>query len=119
MPARKVDGAGDHRFPVFLPDGRHFLFHRANGPPNVNGIYVGSLAETASHRIIEAESGAIYASGYLLYVRQATLLAQPFSLRSLQASGDPVPVAERVTRTFNGIIAFSASDTGALAYGIG
>jgi len=117
--AAKVDGAGDHRFPAFLPDGRHFLFHRANGPNGVNGIYVGSLGETASHRIIQAESGAIYSSGHVLYLRQSTLLAQPFDLKTLQPSGDPVPVAERVTRNFSGHIAFSASDNGALAYGIG
>ena len=117
-----LPGEADHRFPTFLPDGRHFLFF-ANyfGSTVVEraGVYLGSLDSTDVRLIIAADSGAIYAAGHLLFVRRSTLLAQPFSLSRLDTAGDSFPVAERVTRNFGGIIAFSVSDSGALAYGVG
>ena len=46
-----------------------------------------------------AESGALYAPpGYLLFVREGALTAQAFDARSLQLTGEPIPVAERVGR---------------------
>src|SRR5207302_3316036 len=108
----------DHRFPSFLPDGRHFLFY-TNGRSEQDGIYVGSLDSQDSRRVVGAESSAVYASGHLLFVRQSTLLAQPFDLKTAATTGDPVPVADHVTRNFQGLLAFSVSDTGVLAYGIG
>ena len=120
MTVTKVDGQGDHRFPSFLPDGRHFVFYRnLSASAKEDGIYVGSLDDPSSRRITDADTSAVYSAGHLLFVRQSTLLAQPFSLKTLQPSGDPIPVAEHVTKNFAGIPAFSVSDGGTLAYGIG
>jgi eukaryotic-like serine/threonine-protein kinase len=118
VPVTKAAAGSDHRFPSFLPDGRHFLFY-ANGAAEGNGLYVGSLDSLESRKILGAETGGIYSSGYVLFMRQSTLLAQRFDVRTLTTSADPVPVAERVTRNYAGILAFSASDTGVLTYGIG
>ena len=73
-------------------------------------------------RLTSAESGALYAPpGYLLFVREGALTAQAFDDGSLQLTGEPVPVAERVGRmggagpTRDAL--FSASSNGVLAYG--
>src|SRR6185503_8188539 len=44
-PATNLDNAREssHRFPLFLPDGRRFLFYVRSEKPEVRGIYLGSL----------------------------------------------------------------------------
>jgi eukaryotic-like serine/threonine-protein kinase len=109
-----------HGFPWFLPDGEHFLFASWGGAGHMQ-LRVGSLSSTASSVIGEADSNALYASGHLLYLRQNSLMKQPFDLKSLRTSGEAVPVAERVERYLNlvEVGAFSASANGLLAYHTG
>ena len=38
-----------HTWPTFLPDGKHFLYFRS-GPPDVEGMYVGSLDVDAGNQ---------------------------------------------------------------------
>jgi len=123
-------GESVHRSPSFLPDGRHFVYLRVSSRPENQGIYVGSLdakpEQQSSSRLLPAESGAVYApspdskAGYLLFVRQGTLMAQPFDPDRLELAGDAVLVAEHVA-VFNSAVGgfFSASATGALAYRTG
>ena len=108
-------GEAWHRSPSFLPDGRHFLY-RVNGASP--GVFLGSLDSLEGVRLLDADSNAIYAPpGYVLFTRQAMLLAQAFDDVSLRLVGEPVPVAEDVaTDLVNGLSAFSASDNGVLAY---
>ena len=54
--------------------------------------------------------------GYLVYVRESTLVAQPFDADSGQISGEPVPLAEDLGIDTVGLAHFSASHTGVLAY---
>ena len=62
--------------PVFLPDGRHFLFHASGSEP---GIYVGSLgASEPPKRILDARAATYASSEHLLFVREDTLFAQAF-----------------------------------------
>ena len=115
-----------HARPVFLPDGLHFLYLRASSVPANSGIYIGSLdakpAERAARRLMDGQIGVEWApsadstTGHLLYLRQGTLMAQPFNPDRLELSGEPVPVAEHVGD--NGIAAgyFTASGNGILAY---
>jgi Tol biopolymer transport system component len=108
-------------FPSFLPDGKHVLF-RAGGPGSPSAVHVGSLESGELTRLAGADTGAVFApnDGYLLFARQATLLAQPFDPRTRALTGDPVPIAERVeSGVIAGIVSFSVSDTGILAYGVG
>jgi Tol biopolymer transport system component len=93
-----------HLSPQFLPDGRHFLYY-ARGAPDVRGVYVGQLDSPVSRRLLDAESGAMYApSGYLLFLRQGTLFAQEFDLDRLQLTGNPFTVADQLA-----VVDFSAA----------
>jgi eukaryotic-like serine/threonine-protein kinase len=118
----RAHGEGAHSQPTFLPDGKHFLYYR-RGPPDITGIYIGSLdakpAEQSRERILENTFGLIYyAEGNLFFVREGTLMAQPFDQGRLKLRGDPVPVAEHVG-TFANSAMFSVSATGVLAYRAG
>ena len=113
-------GQIDHRFPSFLPDGRQFLFYASHA--GNSGIYVASLDSGESKRLVGADSGGIYEprSGYLLFVRQGTLLAQSFNPKALTLADEAFPVAERVeSAVHGGVLAFSVSDNGVLVYGVG
>ena len=118
---RLMPGQTSHVFPWFLPDGHHVLFYAYGATDDANGIYVGSLDTGESTRIAGADSGAVFApTGYLLFVRQGTLLAQRFSSKTRTLSEDPFPVAEHVESSgVPGFVSFSVSDNGALVYGIG
>jgi eukaryotic-like serine/threonine-protein kinase len=116
-------------FPSFLPDGRHFLYLRnGSGKAEVSGIYVGALdvkpEQQSAQRLMEGGSQPLYAlssdskSGYILILRQGTLMAQPFDPARLQLQGEPIPVAEQVA-SLNSLGHYSVSDSGALAYRTG
>jgi serine/threonine protein kinase/Tol biopolymer transport system component len=111
-----VLGQGDqaHWRPSFLPDGRHFLYRVSNG-----GIYVGSLDSNDRTLVIKDPDNniALYAQGFLLFMRETTLMAQPFDVQRLALNGEPVPIAEQV-QTLAGPPSgvFSVSSNGVLAY---
>jgi Tol biopolymer transport system component len=88
-----------HRWPIFLPDGKHFLFYATNhagGRREDNGIYMGSLDSDASHLVLATDGAGMYSSGYVLYHQQSALVAQKFDLDRGTVSGDPVVVANDV-----------------------
>lgn len=107
-----------HRWPHFLPDGRHFLYSVLGGPQS-QGIYVTSLDGKKNERLLNIPNSiAMYAApGYLLFRRESTLMAQAFDVDKLQLTGESFPVAEQVgfdLGTFQTY--FSVSQTGVLAY---
>jgi Tol biopolymer transport system component len=90
-------GETGHLWPWFLPDGRHILFDVASAQEENSGLHEASLdAPDEKRRLLPGDARVIYASGHLLFVRDATLLAQPFDTRSLEVSGEPAPVVENV-----------------------
>jgi serine/threonine protein kinase len=117
------DGTAEaHRWPFFLPDGKHFLYLADwNGPADAqpNGIYVGSLSSNASKLISsDITSGVIYASGRLLYVHDRSLMAQAFDIDRLELSGPAESIVEQELLTnptfmYSG---FSASQNGILVF---
>jgi len=110
-------GLASHRFPSFLPDGRHFLYLEAKGPNQISGVFVGALDSSESKRLVAADSNALYSSsGVLLFIRQGTLLRQSFDTKSLELAGDPIPVTEQVGVGGGGVGAFSVSENGVLVY---
>ncbi|MBI4465798.1 MAG: PD40 domain-containing protein, partial [Acidobacteria bacterium] len=111
-------GEYEHRYPYFLPDGKHFLYMISSSQPEVQGIYLASLDSKETTRLLNVASQFQYVpSGYLLYIRSGTLVAQAFNTERFQLSGDPFPVVESVGfNLFNGFAAFSVSDTGVLVY---
>jgi eukaryotic-like serine/threonine-protein kinase len=109
-----------HRFPSFLPDGRHFLYLALGGASEPSGIFLGSLDSNDSERLLAAETNALYStSGDLLFVRQGTLLRQPFDAKKLALSGDPSAVAEHVAVPVTNVGGFSVSENGVLTYRTG
>jgi len=114
-----------HALPSFLPDGRHFLYLRASSTPENSGVYVGSLntkpEEQNSRRLLAATSGPVYVpssdsdSGQVLFLRQGTLMAQPFDAHRLEPSGEVVPIVEQVGSYIDYGL-FSASSSGVLVY---
>ena len=122
-PASKLDTSrseNSHRWPSFLPDGKHFLFWGRSSRNQENTLYVGELGSPQAKILAKTDSMAIYAAGYLLFMRDQNLMAQPFDPRRTQLSGEPVPIAEHVA--INGATArplFSASQNGSLIYQTG
>ena len=77
-----------HRWPSFLPDGKHFLFF-SRGAENM--IYAGVLGSSDRKMVFKNDSNAIYVSpGYLLFVRSGNLIAQPFDAKRLELTGAAV-----------------------------
>jgi serine/threonine protein kinase/Tol biopolymer transport system component len=114
-------GERAHRWPQFLPDGRHFLFQTFNKQPDDNAIYVGSLDSKETKRLVASNVKAEYASpGYLLFMHEHTLMAQPFDAGRLELTGEPAVIADGLaTNMNNGTAGFSSSDAGMLAYWTG
>ena len=106
----------EHIWPYFLPNGRHFLFFVRNAQPEDSAIYVGTLESKNTTRLLQVHSSVAYAPpGYLLFVRENTLLAQGFDADTLQLKGDAFPVAEQTVRNpITGRAMFSVSETGVL-----
>ncbi|MGO9012446.1 MAG: protein kinase domain-containing protein [Bryobacteraceae bacterium] len=113
-----------HTAPWFLPDGRHFIYLRDNGTSGA--ISVGSLDVKPdgqdSRRLVETSCGGVYIPssdpdfGQLLFLRGATLVAQPFDARHLNLSGDPVRIVEEPVGAYLDSGLFSVSINGTLAY---
>jgi serine/threonine protein kinase/Tol biopolymer transport system component len=111
-------GQTGQRLPAFLPDGKHFIYF-AMGSPETSAVYVASIDSPEPRLLVHADSAALYSpAGYLLFIRQGTLLAQAFDAAKMQLNGDPVRIAEQVLYTA-GSRGFSISDNGVLVYRTG
>ena len=79
----KARGETSHWAPWFLPDGRHFLYLARSGSPETSGVYVGDLESKTRKQVVAFATTAIYVNpGYLLFVRELTLMAQRFDTAS-------------------------------------
>jgi serine/threonine protein kinase len=78
------------RFPAFLPDGNQFMFALLNTGNNHSDVYVGSLEDGESRKIINDGSNPVYAAGHLLFYRQGILMAQPFDVKTCDVTGSPM-----------------------------
>ena len=107
-------GAG---WPEFLPDGRHFLYTQSDGASPEMTLMVGSIDSAEVKSLFKTTTRVQYADpGYLLYVRDRTLVAQRFDARSQELAGEPVPVGEDLAPGALGLASFSASTNGVLVY---
>jgi serine/threonine protein kinase len=110
-------------FPIGLPDGRHFLYIRAGGSADVNGIYVGAtdkapeqqdskrlLATDSAVQVLTLDDGRIK----ILFLRANTLMAQDFDMARLSLAGEPEAVAEPVGSSL--AFAFFAASNTTIAY---
>jgi Tol biopolymer transport system component len=119
-----------HRWPQFLPDGRHFIYLKINNSPDQNGLYLGSLdakpGDQSKKMLLPTNRQAWWVSSeqtgsaFLILQREETLLAQPFDFETATLSGTPVLVASGVG-SFAGATAglWSVARNGALTYRAG
>jgi serine/threonine protein kinase/Tol biopolymer transport system component len=110
-----------HAWPSFLPDGRHFLYVGGGAQPATNAVFVASLDGSGVEQLLSADSPAVYAPpGYLVYVREGTLMAQPFDADARRLTGDAAPVAQEIASFgTTSLRAFSVSSNRVLAYRTG
>jgi len=98
-------GETTNRWPVFLPDGKHFLYFGGDvagsvGMAEKNAIFVGALDSNEKTFVIKATGNVSYvAPGYLLFYRDKTLFAQAFDADNLRLSGEPTPLLTDVAYT--------------------
>ena len=122
------EGEVSHRWPQFLPDGRHFLYLAMRGPiasmsvgadgtQDVRAIYAGSLDSPARALVIRGALRSAYSAGHLLFIRRQTLMAQAFDAGSLRLSGEEIPIADHISvNAGNGRTGFAVSESGLLMY---
>jgi serine/threonine protein kinase/Tol biopolymer transport system component len=101
VPVTATDGVhySSHRWPWFLPDGKHFLYiavkHNAPTSPET-AVFLASLDGKENQLLFHTLSNAIYASGRLLFERENSLVAQMFEPSSGKFSGEPQTLSENV-----------------------
>jgi Tol biopolymer transport system component len=110
------------RYPAFLPDGRHFLYHSAKSTGEQTGVYAGSLNEKGQKILLHVNFSAVFApavheqSGYLLFTDGDRLMGQAFDPAKLETKGRPFLGAEHAGHSSTFYSAVSASMAGPLAY---
>ena len=122
-----AQGELHHVLPSILPDGRHFLYMIARGN-NTRGFYAGSLDakpdQQSRVQVAPAQFGATFvrsrnpAGGDLFFVRDGTLMAQPFDPKAQRLIGDPISVVQQIG-TGPAHAHFSVTAGGVLAYRTG
>jgi Tol biopolymer transport system component len=113
-----------HLGPYFLPDGQHFVFYVGGPEREKAGIYLGSLDGGEAQQLVTADSNAVFTpslsadrqKGFLLFMREGTLLAQPFDAAQRRLTGEPFHIADQVRRMIFWKGAFSVSENGVLVY---
>ena len=108
-----------HRWPTFLPDGRHFLFYivSTTNPETseFSGIYLGSLDKSGPRLLMKSTSRGTYSQGHILFRAGSTLMARPFDLSKLEFTGDSFPVSSDIT---GGGISWGGAQFGASQSGV-
>ncbi|MBZ5599838.1 MAG: protein kinase [Acidobacteriia bacterium] len=112
-----------HRWPFFLPDGKHFFYVAINhdsSKSDQDAIYLASLDGTENRVLFRSLSNAVYSSGFVLFARDSQLMAQGFDPASGKLRGDPQVVANGVANDLSTWhMDASASDNGLLVMGSG
>ena len=119
-----ADGEDAHRWPHFLPDGRHFFYTAVTGtccPASKPGtIKIGSLDQNEPVvALLEADSSATYAFNRMLFARDQALMVVPFDPDRRQLAGDAVPVTTQVSTEGSRYVSASVSENGTLVYASG
>jgi len=125
VPVTKLDPSlhTSHRWPFFLPDGKHFLYlamhHDASHSAN-DALYYASIDGQENRLLTRMQSNAVYSSGYLLFAHGDQLMAQPFDPDKGTLSGEAQSVASGVVNDVSTWhMDTSVSDTGLLVLGSG
>ena len=121
--AGKDDPKSSARLPVFLPDANHFFYvGETEGDDSSRGVYLAALDNPTPRKILADYSSVLYSPpvgggrSHLLFLRQDTLMAQPFDDGKLEIVGDPFPVAPQATATLNPPQVAASVSNGTLVY---
>ena len=115
VPVNRSLGDSNHRWPMWLVDGRHFLYLTRGNDKSRRGIYLAAR-DSPPTRLVDSDHGAAVADGRLLFVRGRALVAQPFDLPNRRLTDDAVVILDEIGLDSTGYAAFSVSQTGRLAY---
>jgi eukaryotic-like serine/threonine-protein kinase len=108
-----------HRWPQFLPDGRHFLYlagQHMGGKEAGSAIYAGSIDGGNPKLILQTNGSVLHSSGNLLFFRDGSLMAQEFDADRLELRGDLTPIAQVLWEGGNWGMIASASENGVLIF---
>ena len=106
-----------HRYPVFLPDGRRFLYVATSIVARTASVFLASLDNSTRTRVGDLNSNVAYGSNALLYLRGETLVAQSFDADRVSLTGTPAILADQVQVNPGARVgAFTISRNGQLAY---
>jgi Tol biopolymer transport system component len=119
-----IRAAGDqsHRWPVFLPDGNHFLFWSGNfgnsKDDRSSGIYVSSLEGKERRLVVLCHSSVGYDSHNLFYADdQRQLVSVAFNVSGATVSGNTTVIANVVGfQPSTYWAAFAVAPNGTLVY---
>jgi serine/threonine protein kinase len=111
-------GETAHRYPCFLPDGKHFLFLTIPERNGLHDVFAGSIGSTNRKLVLRATRAPRYAApGYLLFSKGDLLMGQRFDPGGIKVQGDAVTIAEApTTSSVVGSPTASVSNTGAVVY---
>ena len=109
------DGGNGHFWPLFLNDGRRFIYHSL-GVGIVLGSVDGDELQVLLERNFDQRSSIFLVPGYLLYVEDHVLRARSFDQETLELGEEAVPIRDAIPTTGRGIAPVSLSSTGVLAY---
>jgi eukaryotic-like serine/threonine-protein kinase len=111
-------GEDSHRWPIFLPDGKHYLYLAATfgGGGDADALYMGLLDSNEKRLVLKTPANAAYVSpGYLIFYRDGTLFGQRFDLDTLKLAGEPIAILTEIqylSRIARAV--FAVSDNGLL-----
>jgi serine/threonine protein kinase len=110
---------GSHRFPFFLPDGKHFFYLNRtiseSGDAEGDAIYVASVDGSVNKMVVRSSTNAMYANGHIIFLQNRSVMAQRFDPDALTLSGDPFIVQDGVINDFSWNLAmYSVSQNGML-----
>jgi Tol biopolymer transport system component len=111
-----------HGVPVFLPDGRHFLYVVLAATPESSGVFLGSLdSDQAPTRVIAQQpirfNGMAYVPpGYLVMLNNDKLTAQRLDADGRTTRGSEVVLADDMDGQGGTAAGFTVSTTGVLMY---
>jgi serine/threonine protein kinase/Tol biopolymer transport system component len=125
-PVTKLDltKASSHRWPFFLPDGKHFLYMLVNSRDlGSNAIFYASLDGRENRQLFQSQSNAVYSGGFLVFVHGGQLMARQFDPASGTLTGEAQSLASGVmedastwhmdaSASANGLLVFANGGSG-------
>ncbi len=86
---------GGHRFPRFLPDGKHYFFTVTPSVQEQHDVYLGELGSPKRRLVLRCDGSPVWSpSGWLFYRRNGLAQAQRWDPRSGRFRGKPTPLVD-------------------------